>query len=167
MHVLKLWDVSFFLPVSFFFLLFCLFSWNGIWESLRRSSCGHNWKFPFPYPFCNHWNRALIRICIYIILVFLPKHCSLQNSSAKERILGYWVALCYVRETDLLLITHLYLMVQGNEPSGLCLFCSLLCAVLLVESGGYSSGVKEKFHVLDQISSSIIAAAEGLWLVVT
>lgn len=57
-------------------------------------------------------------------------------------------------------------MVPGSELSEFCLFCLLLCAMLPVESGGRSSGVKENFNVPGQTSGSIIAIAGGLWLVV-
>lgn len=73
-------------------------------------------------------------------------------------------------ERDLLLISHLYLLIQGNEPRGFlhvsyCVPC-YLCLLGVAQVGGPSSGVKESFHVPDQTSSSVIAFAEGLRLVV-
>lgn len=156
--------------VGCFFFSFCLFSWNGIWKVIKSEqvlkasyqfvdTTGHS---------CSATSLAIIDLEHSFVFVFtlfyffLPKHCSIQNCSEKERILGYWVAPQVVseRERDLLLISHLYVVVQGNEPNGSCLLCLLLCA----QGGGHSSGVKN-FHVLGQTSSSVMAIAEELWLV--
>lgn len=86
--------------VGCFFFSFCLFSWNGIWKVIKSEqvlkasyqfvdTTGHS---------CSATSLAIIDLEHSFVFVFtwfyffLPKHCSIQNCSAKERILGYWVA---------------------------------------------------------------------------
>lgn len=86
----------------FFFFLFCLFSWNGIWKGIKSKqvlkaayqavgTTGHSCS-AIPLAIIDIEHSFVFCICIYIVLFFLPKHCSIQNCSVKERILGYWVA---------------------------------------------------------------------------
>lgn len=155
--------------VGCFFFSFCLFSWNGIWKVIKSEqvlkasyqfvdTTGHS---------CSATSLAIIDLEHSFVFVFTlfyffsPSTVAFKTAQRKKGSLATeLLPMLLQRERDLLLISHLYVVVQGNEPNGSCLLCLLLCA----QGGGHSSGVKN-FHVLGQTSSSVMAIAEELWLV--
>lgn len=90
MHILKLWDVS------FFFVLFVPLKWDlkrdKVWAGLKSSisGCGHNWTFLLCHPFGNHWYRAFICI-LYLYLhcfIFSPQALAFKTAQWKKRSLA-------------------------------------------------------------------------------